>query len=567
MMKLKNILLLSTLLLAFPLSMHAADDRPARAVFNVFTYRADGTLIGNTYGFFTQEDGTGITSYQLFVGAARAEVIDARGDKYEVSRILGASSTMDILKLRITTQKPTEFLKLSGTSAEIDAPLLLVNYSTKKKAAPTGIRVTGASAFNGFKYYDITAANSDLNVGCPLVNAQGEAVAIVQKNVGNDKKTACALDARAADSLNISTMSALNSDLVRLEIPRALPSNEKDALSYIYMLRNASEHIQLAALNDFIAAYPENADGYVNRAEFYNEAKKYDEADADIASAMEKALQPTSVTKQHEVCHAYSKLLCARALAASDDSMNGLYELALAEEKHAYELEPSPLYLQQQAEIQILMARYDDAVETLKRFNATDFATPESFYRVAQVLEVTNADSLALLAALDDVISHLEKPYEKNVNAPRYFFTRAMQRQRCGMYRESVMDLNEYEKIVGPQRLTHNFYFTREQAERKSRMFQQALDDVRSAQARAEGNDYNYYRLEETSLLVQVQLYDEAITCGEDLMKVAADEGYLYRLLAIAYGEKGNKKKAQEYLQRAASLGEEGLDTLLQKYK
>lgn len=142
-----------------------------------------------------------------------------------------------------------------------------------------------------------------------------------------------------------------------------------------------------------------------------------------------------------------------------------------------------------------------------------------------------------------------------------------MQRQRCGMYRESVMDMNEYEKIMGPQRLTHTFYFTREQAERKARMFQQALDDIRSAESRAEGNDYNYYRLEETSLLVQVQLYDEAITCGEDLLKSVANEGFLYRLLGIAYGEKGNKKKAVEYLQRAASLGEEGLETLLQKYK
>ncbi len=566
-MKLKNIILFSALLLTLPFVAHADNERPARAVFNVFTYRADGSLIGNTYGFFTQADGTGLTSYKLFVGAARAEVIDARGDKYEVSRILGASSTMDVLKLRIATQNTTEYLPLASNSAEIDAPLLLVNYSTKKKNAPTGIRVTGAAPFNGFKYYDITAANTDLNVGCPLINAQGEAVAIVQKNVGNDTKTACALDARVADSLKITTISALNTDLTRLDIPRTLPQNESDALAYIYMLGNASEVVQLAALNDFIAAYPDNADGYVNRANFYNQVGKYDDADTDIASAMEKALRPTSTTKQHEICHAYSKLIYARALTASGDSMNTLYQLALAEEQHAYELEPSPLYLQQQAEIMITMGRYDDAVEALRRFNATDFATPESFYRVAQVLEASKADSITLLAALDDVISHLEKPYETNANSPRYFFSRSMQRQRCGMYRESVMDMNEYEKIMGPQRLTHTFYFTREQAERKARMFQQALDDIRSAESRAEGNDYNYYRLEETSLLVQVQLYDEAITCGEDLLKSVANEGFLYRLLGIAYGEKGNKKKAVEYLQRAASLGEEGLETLLQKYK
>ncbi|MBR1593641.1 MAG: hypothetical protein IJ659_02570 [Alloprevotella sp.] len=562
-----------TLLLAAALGLFAglqartSDEQPARAVFNVFTYRADGSLIGNTYGFFTQADGTGITSYQLFVGASRAEVIDAQGNKLPVSRILGASSTMDLLKIRVETKKPTDFLPVATASAREGSELLLVNYSTKKKTPPTGIRIEKATDFNGNGYYDLSAANAERNFGCPLVNAAGEAVAIVQKNVGRDAKTACALDAKAAEGLKITTTSALNSDLTRLQIPRILPESEKDALSYVYMLGSAPEAVQQAALDDFIAAFPDNAEGYVNRGNFLGGLEgKREEARSDFGAALERAENAASTMKTDEVHHALSKLLFRWALTAQAEDFNALCEEALAEEEAAYAAEPNPLYLQQQAEILIMSDRLPEALARLKDFNRSDLTTPESLYREVQVLQAMDADSLTVLAAMDKVIAKMEKPYS-SPQAAAYILARAMQRVRLGMNRDAIQDFNEYEKIVGPQQLSHNFYYVREQTERQARMFQQALDDIRSAEARSSGEDYDLYRLEEMSLLVQVQLNNEAIACGEDLLRRLPDEGLVHRLLGVAYGEKGEKSRAQEHLRRAAALGETNLEPLMNKYK
>lgn len=563
----KTFLLFIALCLSAGIQAHTADSEPARAVVNVFTYRADGSLIGNTYGFFIQPDGTGITSYQLFVGAARAEVIDAQGNKLPVSRVLGASSTMDVLKFRVETKKETDFLPIATASAKEDAEALLVNYSTKKKAAPTGVRINKATNYNGYGYYDISAANAERNYGCPLINSAGEALAIVQKNVGKDEKTACALDARAPEALKITTTSAINSDLSRLEIPRVLPEAEKDALSYVYMLGSASQGVQLAALDDFIAAFPENAEGYVNRANFYgNLDGKYNEARADFATALEKSKNAASTMKTDEVHHAFSKLLYRWSLTAAAEDAKTLCEEALAEEEAAYQTAANPLYLQQQAEILIVAERYAEAKEKLEEFNRSNLATPETLFRQVQVLQAMGTDSLEVLAAMDNVIAHMEKPYA-HPQAATYLLARAMQRVRIGLYRDAISDFNEYEKVIGPQQLSHNFYYLREQTERQARMFQQALDDIRSAESRASGEDYNLYRLEEMSILVQVQLFDEAITCGEDLLSRIPEDGLLHRLLAVAYGEKGQKRKAQEHLQRAAALGETGLEPLTNKYK
>lgn len=562
-------LMLCTLLIALAMvqKVQAADQPAARTVLNVFTYRADGSLIGNTYGFFIQDNGTAITSYRLFVGAARAEVIDAHGNKLAVHRILGASSTMDLVKFRVATDKPTAFLPLAKVAVREDAELLLVNYSTKKGELPTGTRITDAASFNGYAYYDITAANAERNYGCPLVNSAGEAVAIVQKNVGNNAKTACALDAKAAESLNITTTSALNSDLSRLEIPRAIPADEKDALAYIYMLNSSTAEVQRAALDDFIAAFPENAEGYVNRANYLGEQiGQHDAALADFATALEKADAPTSTMNADEVHYALSKLYFRWSTSPSGAEADSLFTLALREAQAAYEIKANPLYLQQQSEILIMSNRLEEALDKLDAFNKSTLATPESRYRQVQVLQAMNADSLVVLDAMNRVVDSMEKPYN-HPQAHAYLLARAMQFVRCGMYRESVFDFNEYEKVVGPQRLSHQFYYLREQSERKSRMFQQALDDIRSAESRATGADYDFYRLEEVSILVQVQLYDEAITCGEELLQRQSGEGLLHRLLAVSYGEKGQKEKAREYLQRAIALGETGLDTLVEKYK
>ncbi|MBR1733033.1 MAG: serine protease, partial [Alloprevotella sp.] len=81
----KRILILTSLLTLLALQGHGAAEEPHKAVFNIFTYRGTQSPASG-YGFFIGADGTGIASYNLFRDADRAEIIDARGNKYPVVR-------------------------------------------------------------------------------------------------------------------------------------------------------------------------------------------------------------------------------------------------------------------------------------------------------------------------------------------------------------------------------------------------------------------------------------------------------------------------------------------------
>lgn len=99
-----------------------------------------------------------------------------------------------------------------------------------------------------------TVANEDHNFGCPILDANGALVGFVQQNVEKKDSTSCAIDANFLNKLHISSMSVLNSDLRQILIPKALPSEEKEALTYLAMM-NATDSVAAAtSYNDFITA-------------------------------------------------------------------------------------------------------------------------------------------------------------------------------------------------------------------------------------------------------------------------------------------------------------------------
>ena len=168
-------------------SAATADDDYRKAVVNVITYDAAGNVLHSGYGFYLSAQGTAVAPYHIFKDAARADVINNKGKKAAVLRILGANSTYDLVKFSVDV-KETTFLPLTETPAGDADALYLVNYSTSKKQEPVYANVTAVTPFDGYNYYDISAANSDINVGCPLVDATGRAVAVVQKNVGKMRR-------------------------------------------------------------------------------------------------------------------------------------------------------------------------------------------------------------------------------------------------------------------------------------------------------------------------------------------------------------------------------------------
>jgi len=546
-------------------NVSVAENVPQHAVFNVFTYKADGTRLADGYGFFITADGTGIAPYTLFKGASRAEVIDHKGKSYAVTRILGANSSYDLVKFAIEGAKKLTGLSISTNPLAEGEELTLACYSTEKKSVPVVTKVEKETDYFDYKYYDISAANSDKYIGCPLISPAGNVMAIVQKNIQANATTACAIDARFVPSLTINALSALNADLKSIHIPKAIPTKESEALTFIYMYDPADKEGLRIANADFIAAFPECAEGYVNRGTFYANEGDWEACDSDFKIALEKAESDSSSLNVDGVHHAYGRLLYQKATDTLSAQTEELLVRALAEENAAYALRPLPLYQMQIGRILFAQKQYKEAFDAFDKVNKTDFASADSYFASAQALSMAGGDSLQVLEQLDSLVSRLSKPY--NVQAAQYLYMRAMQAERCGQYKKAVFDLDEYEKAIGPSILTHKFYSIRSKMERKAHMYQQALDDIRSAQSRSQKPDYYFYQLEEASILLQVGMFDEAITVSQNLLEELPENPDCHRFIGLAYGEKGQKAKALEHLRKAKELGDESVESLIERYK
>lgn len=544
-----------------------------KAVLNVITYKADGSVLRSGYGFYISEDGTGVAPYSLFEDAARAEVFDFAGKRSAVTRILGANSTYDLVTFQTAAEKKCEYFDPAQTATPaVGATLYLRKYTTDKKDPTAKANVTKADAYGKYKYYHISAENTAPNMGCPLFNEDGALVGIVQPNVEDSATEACAIDARFVPTLSISATSALNSDLRAIHIPKALPSNAKDALTYIYMLGNADSTELATALNDFIATFPEKIEGYVQRATFFANHRLYDQCEADFAEALTRAEAEDATMKADEVHNEFSKIIFQKAVYSPQPPYKDwTLDRALAEAEQAFSLNPSPNYLLQQGRCLFSKKDFQKAYEKFyqicssPQFDAgwSPTAQAETWYYAAQSLELAGGDSLQVLAMMDSVINNLPTPLTPAT--AQYLLERARRLEKAGQYRKAVFDYNQYETVVGPKNLNAYFYFIREQAELKAHMYQQALDDIRTA-AILSPEDPNY-KIEEALILLQTGLYKEAIAACKKLLQTVPENPDCYKIIGIANGELGNKQEALSALNKAKSLGDPTVDQFLEKYK
>lgn len=526
-----------TLLFLLPLTLLVAQ-KPHQAVVNLISYKADGSILASGYGFMLSAEGQTVVPYSLLNGAVRAEVIDAKGKRYPVHRISGASSTYDIAMVTIEAKKPVfEFFTIATDSATVGEPLRLYAYTTAKKAQPTAVEVTAASPYEGLFYYETTAANTLLNFGCPLLNNTGEVVAMVQRNVANGATTSCAIDARFFNRLNVSAASALNADLRKIRIPKQLPADETQALSYVLMLDAADSLLTLTAYKDFNTAFPKNPEGYLNLATFFTLYEDFDAAQTYIDQAFAVG------EKQDEVHYAFSKLLYTYVSSATTPYADWTAKKAADEAAAAYAINPLPLYLQHQAMCNYLGGDFAKALEQFEAVGTTDFATAETYYRASKCIEAMGGDTLRRIALLDSTITHLPRPISPR-NAG-YIMERANLYYELGAYRKAVADYNLYEQTIGAAQLTERFYALRSQVELAARMYQQALDDMLFAIRR--NPTHYYYQQECARIYLLVGQYNEAVTYGKNSLELHPDNPEMHRLLALAYEKLGDTKAAETH--------------------
>ncbi len=399
-------------------------------------------------------------------------------------------------------------------------------------------------------------------VSCPIMNAAGQGLGLIQKNADTESTESYAIGASYGAKLNISALSSSDGSLNRIGIKKALPDTEDQALVFLLMsAEQMNRENYLTLLNEFIAQYPNSHEGYIRRATYYingNDAAQYTLADEDLNKAVIMATNKEDAYFQAaKTLYAYLTSLNNQEAYASWN-----YDKALEWIRQAIAISAQPLHIQLEGDILFAQGNYADAFTAYEKVNQSPIADATTYYSAAKAKQLMEGSDINdVLALMDKAIEKLQKPYMSVAAA--YFYERAEMRAQAGKFRESVMDYNTFFDAVGGD-VTALFFFQREQAEMQCRMYQHALNDINKAVEMAP-EDADFW-VEKGTVHLRFNQLDDAIAAFNKALSLNDKYAAAYRLLGYCQAIKKKNKEACANFAKAKELGDELVDTLIEKY-
>ena len=540
-------------------------EKAKRAVFSIVTYDKNDKMLNTGNGFFVSEDGLALSDYTLFKGAERAVVITSEGKQMPVSLILGANDMYDVIKFRVAiTEKKVPALIVAKTAPVAGAEAWMLPYSTQKSIACVNGKVKDVSKVAGeYHYYTLSMHMKDKMVSCPVMNAEGQVFGIAQKSSGIDTVTTCyAAGAAFAMSQKISALSLGDAALKSIGIRKGLPETEDQALVYLFMASSSlSGEDYEKLLDDFIRQFPANADGYLRRANYYASKGKddqtwYDKAVADFNQALKVA------QKKDDVYYNIGKLMYAYQLSKPEKTYKDwTYDTALKNVRQAIAIDPLPIYTQMEGDILFAQQDYAGALAAYEKVNASNIASPATFFSAAKTKELLKGDPKEVVALMDSCIARCPQPITADF-AP-YLLERAQMNMNADQARNAMLDYDAYHTAVKGE-VNDVFYYYREQAALKARQFQRALDDIAKA---IEMNPTDLtYQAEHAVINLRVGRYEEAILILNNILKTDPKYGEAYRLLGLCQIQLKKTDETCGNFKKAKELGDPNADELITKY-
>lgn len=530
--------------------------KAAKGVFTLKTFDAGGNLIAGSNGFFVGENGEAVSSFAPFKGAARAVVIDSRGNEMPVTGIIGANSTYDVAKFRVGAKYSTP-LAIAGSNAAEGSVVWLLPYTTKKSPDCERGIVRKVEMFQGSNaYYTVSVRSGEDAVSSPLFNEAGEVIGLMQQPVDAKDTTNYAVSAAFANSLKTNGLSINDPTLNSTAIRKELPDELDQAILTLYLAASVLDSAAyVATIGDFIAKFPNAADGYIARAQLLSAAMRYDEADADMRQAIKVA------EKKDDAHFNYAKLMYQKLMFADSTTYDKwTLDAAADEAREAYSINKVPVYRQLEAQIRFSQKRYAEAYSIYEELFKGDSRNAETYFAAAQCKEMMR-DTAAVLALLDSAVNTFNRPYLKS--AAPYILARAQTLLGMKEYRKAVVDFNEYEKLM-PAEVNANFYYIRARAEVEGHIYQAALNDFATA-IRKDPKNTLYY-CEKASLEVRVNMFDDAIKTAGQCIAIDPNLGEGYLFLGLAQCLKGDKAAGRQNLQKAKDLGDSQAQEIMDKY-
>ena len=512
---------------------------------NLVSYDTHGQLLHSTNAFLIDHEGTLLTDYASLRGAARAVVIDEKGNEYPVQTVAGASSLYDVVKLRADVRK-AEPLKLASTNSKKGEQVYVVPYLSNKSGVTTPALVEDVKVFNEhYAYYTLPVRLNEKSSSCPVMNEAGEVLGLVQMAAKADEAKSYVISAAYVRDLKITALSANDTDYRDILIRKELPDDASQAASYIYLIGSRDTALYLSYVADFIRRFPAETSGYTMQAEMEAARAQFTEADATWTAGVKAGASAA------ELEYSRARSILAAVQAGRDVPASWTLEEALAAAQRASVADNQPIYAALQGHILYALKRYDEAATQFLGVCKTSLRSAEHFLYAAQCRQMQK-DTAAVLALQDSAVACFTRPY--TTAAAPALLMRATTLRSLGRWREAVKDLNDYEHLMSAS-LNANFYYQRYQAEMQCRMFQQGLSDIEKC-TRMEPQEPLYFA-ELAAVNFRFNQLDEAIQAARQA--IALDDAFAdaHRILGICLRSQKKETEARAELRRAIDLGDE----------
>ena len=246
--------------------MHAqpsAVKNVAKSVFTLTTFKADGSILASSHGVFIDNNGTAMSDWASFDGAATAVVVDANGKRMEVESIDGASEIYDVVKFRVNGK--TTGATVATTANAVGSPLYLVSYGMKKPEIRESTIKKVEHFMEKYAYYIFDMEIPENTLSCAVVNASGQLLGILQSS-----KYSTDLHCTSANYVaDMQSESLTGNDPIfrRTNIPITLPDDKNQAVIALMLAGQTGDSLKyVKTIDHFIGKFPDLLDGYSARA-------------------------------------------------------------------------------------------------------------------------------------------------------------------------------------------------------------------------------------------------------------------------------------------------------------
>ena len=554
-MKLKTLILTIALILGVSTNISAqpgAIKKAADAAFTLTTFKADGSILATSNGVCISTDGVAVSPWKPFIGADKAVIVDAKGQKHEVDCLLGANEIYDIVKFQVsgkTIAAPLATTVSVGDEAWITP---MPKSGNAEKADVSSVE----KFMDKYNYTILKSSATDKLNGAPVFNVKGQVIGLFNSAGESQSST----DVNYAKDFVVKGLSQNDITLRQSNIRIGLPNTVEEAVVALMLSSEKPTNIHEAIVNEFITKFPQANDGYYALANIQVAKGDFANADKTMQTAISK------VSAKDEAYYNFARLIYRNALihefAEKTKSVGWTLDKALDEIKKAETTKANDAYRHLQAQIIYAKGDYAKAYTEFEALTKTKFNNPELYLEMAQSRQHLGANDQEILDLLNKSIELCDTPYV-STSAP-YFYTRGQQLEKMGEYRKAVQDYYTYE-YFNQGRLGAAFYYMREQCEVKGRMWQQALQDILIA-SQLDPKEA-LYPTEAGSLLLRLNKVDAAISAAQQAIQLDASQPDAHLILGIAQCESKQKEEGLKNIQKAKELGNTQADTFLQKYK